>query len=43
MSCSLALEKLTYVSRGKVEDFYKIWMPFLNFMNNMNIHMHGNG
>lgn len=42
MSCSLALEKLTYIVRGKVEDFYKLWTPFLTFMNDMNIQMPGN-
>lgn len=42
MSCSLALEKLTYIVKGKVEDFYEIWTPFLIFMNNMNIQMPGN-
>ena len=43
MSCSLALEKLTYIVRGKVEDFNKIWMPFLIFMKDINIQIPGNG
>lgn len=35
MSRSLALEKLTYIVRGKVEDFDKMWTPFLQFMRGM--------
>ena len=37
MSSNLALEKLTYMARGKVEDFNKTWSSFLTFMNNLNV------
>lgn len=37
LSSNLALEKLTYMARGKVEDFNKMWSSFLTFMNNLNV------
>lgn len=33
MTSNLALEKLTYVVKGKLKDFYKIWTPFLHYCN----------
>ena len=37
LSSNLALEKLTYVARGKLEDFNKMWSSFLTFVNNLNV------
>ena len=37
LSSNLALEKLTYMARGKAEDFNKMWLSFLTFMNNLNV------
>ncbi len=37
MSCSLALEKLTYIVRDKVGDFYNMWTPFLHFIKDMKL------
>lgn len=33
MISNLALEKLTYATRGKAEVFKKIWSPFVQFVN----------
>lgn len=32
MSSNLALEKLTYITRGKLADFKDVWLPFLCLM-----------
>ena len=32
MSSNLALEKLTYITRGKLEDFKDMWLPFLRLI-----------
>lgn len=34
MSCTLALEKLTYIIRGSADVFSKIWTLFIQFVNN---------
>lgn len=40
MSSHLALEKLTYILKGKTEEFKDIWTPFLHFMDTLSIDSH---
>ena len=37
MSSSLAFKKLTFIVRGKIEDLYMMWKPFIHFMNGLNV------
>lgn len=36
LSSNWALEKLSYMAKGKIEDFKEIWSSFLNLMKNFN-------
>lgn len=37
MSSNLALEKLTYIIKGRLKEFYSIWNSFLHFCNQVNL------
>lgn len=37
MSSNLALEKLTYIAKGKLEDFKDIWLPFLRLVKDFDL------
>lgn len=35
MTCNLAMEKLTFLAKEKIEDFYWIRKPFLQFITDL--------
>lgn len=37
MTSNLALEKLTYMAKGNLEDFTEIWLPFLRYVKDLDI------